>query len=201
MEDRTPGQDLAAIRALMEESRDHLCGTGRYWVLWGAVSVLGFVLTYLTVGGAVRPPLDLSWIWGGLLALGWAGSAWMGRRGERVAPVGNEVTRIVYAIWVGLGVVLTVIALAGMLTPWISVEALPGLLAVTVGAGYLPTGSIRGLGWLRWLGGLWWLGGVWMLLRPGLHTVLLLGAMVVVLQIGPGVLLERRGAARRSATE
>lgn len=200
MDTEAPRRDLAAIRALMEESRAHVAGTGRYWILWGVASVLGFLITWLAVRGAVRLPLDLSWVWGGLLSLGWAGSAWMGWRGERAAPVGNEVTRIVYAIWVGLGVVLTVAALAGMLTPLVSVEALPGLLAVTIGAGYLPTGSIRGLGWLRWLAGLWWAGGVWMLVRPGLHTVLVLGAMVVALQIVPGIVLERSGAVRRSAS-
>ncbi|NIP58989.1 MAG: hypothetical protein GWM92_02690 [Gemmatimonadetes bacterium] len=199
METETTRRDLAAIRALMEESRAHVSGTGRYWILWGVVSIFGFVVTWLGARGAVRLPLDLSWIWGGLLALGWAGSAWMGWRGERAAAVVNEVTRIVYAIWVGLGVVLTVGALAGMITPLISVEALPGLLAVTVGAGYLPTGSIRGLGWLRWLAGVWWAGGAWMLLRPGLHTLLVLGAMVVALQIVPGIVLERSGAPGRSS--
>lgn len=199
MEPEATRHDLAAIRALMEESRAHVCGTGRHWILWGIVTVLGFAFTSLLVRGTVRLPLDLSWIWGGLLALGWAGSVWMGRRGERAAPVGNEVTRIVYAIWVGLGVVLTVSALAGMITPLIAVEALPGLLAVTLGAGYLATGSIRGLGWLRWLAALWWAGGVWMLLRPGLHTLLVLGAMVVALQIVPGIVLERGRAQGRSS--
>lgn len=192
-------RDLATIRRLMEESRNQISGTGRHWVVWGVASVLGLLGTWAAVAGrvGVRP----LWIWSGLLAGAWFASLWMGRRGSG-GGVRNEITRLVHAIWIGLGISFTILGVGGMLSPLVDSRALPGLFAAAMGAGIFATGAVAGLAWLRWVAVVWWGGGVLLLALPGAHTLPLMAGMLVVLQILPGVILERRAEAfRRNPAE
>ena len=183
-------RDLAASRRLMEESRGQISGTGRHWIVWGAVTAAGLLATW----GSLRGTLSMGpvWIWCGLLPVGWAASLWMGHRGSGVRSVRNQLTRLVHSVWFGLGIGLTILGIGGMFSPLVDPRVLPGLFCTLIGAGIFATGAVPGLGWLRWVAGGWWLGGVALMAAPGGYALPVMAAMVLALQVVPGVLLERR---------
>lgn len=192
-----PHDDLAAIRRLMEDSQAAAADDGRHFLLWGTLTAAGLLGTYGAVVGTL--PVDPKWLWGVLLALGWAGSFWLGFRGARRARVTTLGRRLLAVVWIAAGVTLTLIAAAGLLGSAIDVRALSGLTSVVIGGPFLATAALTGERWLGAVAAAWWIAGGVMLFVPGLYTLPLLAAMALALQVAPGAVLYRRWRRRTAA--
>lgn len=185
-----PQDDLAAIRRLMEDSQAAAADDGRHFLLWGTLTAAGLLGTYAAVAGALA--VDPRWLWGVLLAVGWAGSIWLGFRGARGTRVTTLGRRLLALVWIACGVTMTLIAAAGLLGGAVDVRALSGLMAVVVGGPYLASAALTGERWLAAVAAAWWIAGGVMLFVPGLYTLPLLAAMALAFQAAPGALLYRR---------
>lgn len=185
-----PQDDLAAIRRLMEDSQTAAADDGLHFLLWGVLTAAGLLGTYAAVTGAAA--VDPRWLWGVLLALGWAGSTWFGVRDARRARVRTLGRRLVAVVWIACGVTLTLIAAAGLLGGAVDPRALSGLVAVVIGGPFLATAALTGERWLGAVAAAWWLAGAVMLFVPGLYTLPLLAAMALAFEAAPGLVLHRR---------
>lgn len=196
-EERRPEEDLAMIRRLMSESRETAGAGGPFWVLWGAVVLAGLVLTYLTARtGLSIPPL---FIWIGAIGLGWVGSFWIGRRQRERAPVETLGGRVMMGIWVGGGVTATLLGFAVPAAGLVSTSGeILGPIAMIMGTCHFASSYVTRSAAMRWMAVGWWVGGTAMLWWNGLESLLIMGALVLVLQLLPGVRIlrsEEAGAA------
>lgn len=183
-------REMAAIRRLMEESRNVVHDQGKHFIAWGILMSAALVATYVLVAresfGAVGAA------WGVAILLGWIFSLREGRRDYRRAPVRTVASRLLSAIWVGFGITATLIGLLGIFTGAFPAPMLGGTMAILIGGACFSSGFLDGLHWLRYVGAAWWLGGVAMLVWPGLHSLLVFAGMMLLLQVGPGLLLRHR---------
>lgn len=197
-----PYDDLAVIRRIMEETRGEVHDRGIHFVIWGMISTVGLLVTWLAVAGRVT--VDPTVVWAGLLVAGWAASLVAGWREGRRARVRTLGRRILSWMWISVAVTLTLIGLAGMFGGGVGSVGLPGLLAVVLAAPILVTGRLTGEGWLMGVAAVWWIGGATMLFVPGPYTLLLLAGMSLVLLVVPGGVLNARsrsGPAETAVTD
>lgn len=183
-------RDLTLIRRLMEETRRDVVDRGRHLLIWGALSAIGLLVTWLAVIDAVR--IDPAAAWLPILVLGWTASLVVGRRDARRARAGTPGRRLLTTVWVSAAVTLTLIALAGMFGGVVSDRALPGLLSGIIAPPILVTAALTGERWLSWVAVGWWAGSAVMLFLPGVYTLPLMAAMALLFMALPGAVLYAR---------
>lgn len=185
-----PGEDLAVIRRLMEDSHRVVHDNGAYFLVWGVLATVGLVLTYLAVVGAVA--LEPRWSWGGVLVVGWGLSMWLGWRGHTRSRVRTVGRRYLGVLWLTCAVTLTVVSVAAFAGAVVSANALPGLVSVVIAMPFAGTSVLTGERWVGVVAAGWWLGGAVMLVVPGLYTLPMLALMTLLLEVVPGVVFYRR---------
>ncbi len=110
---RTYAEDIAAVRALAEEGRFAPLLGGRFFVLWGAITAIGYLVNGAVVARALPLPMTaIPAAWFILIAAGVASSRLMARALREkpgASALGNRVER---AVWSAAGGVLIVIAVS-----------------------------------------------------------------------------------------
>jgi hypothetical protein len=182
--------DLALIRRITDDSQQAVFDSGRHFMVWGFLLAAGLGASYAAAVGALQ--FGLTWIWGAVVALGCLLSLWIAVRDESSARIRGGGRSTLAGIWLGCAVTLGLIGGAGMFGGALSLQAIPGLSATVVGLAFLATSAVAGIGGARYLAMAWWTGGTVMLFIPGLHTLLVLAAMIIVLQVIPGLVLHFR---------
>lgn len=175
------------IRRLMEDSQRAVRENGIHYLAWGALTAAALVATYLLAGAGAASAIG--WVWMVAIALGWTISIAVGRRQRSEAPVRTLAGRLLGAIWVGCGITLTLLGFVGSATGAIPGGSLQGILASVIGIGYFASSFVYGSATWRYLAAGWWAGAAVMLVWPGAYTLLLLAALVVALEVIPGMLL------------
>ncbi len=187
MDPDTARRELADIRSWMEEGRRVMVETWRHQVWWGVVSAVALVATWWAVE---QEAWGAAWIlWPVALTIGWSGSALLGRAGPPRAR--NQATRAFESLWVGTGVTLTVVGTVGLYGGGLAPTAFPGVVAAVFGAAYFTAARIASLPALRWVALAWWVGAAGLLLWPSDASLLVLAALALLLEAGPGLALSR----------
>jgi len=184
-------EDLAMVRRLMEETRELVCEHGKHFIVWGLLMVVALLATYARLIDLAAVPVG--WIWAAAMGVGWLFSFWAGRRDAGRARVRTTAGRLLGGIWIGFGITATIIGVLGLYTAAIEPELLGGLMAALLGFGFFASSFVGRQRWLRWLALGWWAGSLAMLLWPGEHTLPLMAALIVALQVVPGVVIHIRG--------
>ncbi|WP_341938587.1 hypothetical protein [Marinimicrobium sp. C2-29] len=182
-------EDLAYIRDLMDDTRRAAGLSGGYFVLWGLVVGIGLLVTWLQVIGLLpyRPLLT----WGPCLALGILGHFILAWR-DKHRPAQSRAGRLVGTVWLALGVTQLIFFVASLGFNTLPGIYMPGIVSSLLGSGIFITGVLAGIPWLRWVGVAWWLGAFSMFAWPGDHVSLLMGALLLVLYVVPGLVLIRQ---------
>lgn len=177
----------------MASNRRLVVGTWRHQVWWGALVGAGMAATWWA--HVQEAWLALAVLWPVVIPVGWLGSWQLGRR-RAAAPVRNAVTRSFVGIWVGIGVALSLMGIAGIAGGGIEPTVFPGIAAVLFGAGYLASARATGLAWLAGVAVVWWLAALPLLVLPGSWSYLALALLLVALQTGSGLALSREEVGR-----
>ncbi len=183
-------QELAFIKKVIADSRTAISDDGKGLIVWGVLVTIGMVIMYVSF------QLDYNFskilLWAALIGLGWAytlGHEMQRGRKKRFSTFGG---RILGSVWLGCGIVMTVIGFLSPVTEAVKPWAIIPIASLVIGIGYLVTGVVHDDRRIRVYSLGWWLGGIVMLLWPGYYMFLLFGAMIIVFQIFPGVRLYRQ---------
>lgn len=180
--------DLAYIRELMVDTRRAASVSGGYFILWGLVVGVGLFATWLQVKGVL--PYQPLLTWGPCIALGVLGNFFLVRRDMR-EPVQLPAGRLIGMVWAAVGVTQLIFFFAGLGMNHLPGEQMPAIFASLIGTGMFLTGVLASLSWLRNMAFGWWLGSLVMFIWPGEHVILLMGLMLLVFYVLPGVMLIR----------
>lgn len=188
--DRARAQaDLRLIRETVARNRRLVAGTWRHQVWWGGLTAAGLVGTWWAQ--SIQAWLAIPLLWVALIATGWLGSYLLGRDSARRSGVDNPATRAFTGIWIGAGGSLTLLGIVGVQGGGIDPGAFPGVLAALLGSAYLASARAADIPWLGWFAWAWWVGALGLLLAPGPWTYPALAALLVALEVVPGLLLSR----------
>lgn len=187
---RDASDDLSFIRQVIQDGRRAIVLDATPFIVWGALVVLGTFLEW--VCKATDLSFDTIWLWLGLIAIGWVYSIerWMARRKRLGAQTLAD--RALAAIWVGCWTAMTLVGFVGFFGDHLEEAGIAGSLAIIIGTGYFATAAVVNHPGVRILGVAWWLGGCLIYLWETPHFMVLFSVMIVLLQVVPGVLLQRR---------
>lgn len=180
-----PREELSFIRSVIEDGRRAVVVDATPFLVWGGLAVVGVALEYL-----LPRSFDAVWTWMVLIGLGWVYSllAWRRRRARALTLA----DRALAAVWVGCWMAMTLVGFVGYFSGHLRGGGITASLAIIMGAGYFATGTLVAHGSVRWLGIGWWLVGTAIYLWRSPYTLALFAVMMVLLQIVPGFLLQRR---------
>ncbi|HYM30619.1 MAG TPA: hypothetical protein VEU47_04930 [Candidatus Cybelea sp.] len=197
MQDDSVRDDIAFIRRTIEEGRTSATDWGGFLIMWGLYVALAQLATYAFVRR--WSPLDPNWIWNVFILLPWAYSIYLVRR-RRFARRRTLQGRTLLMLWFGLGIFLT---LLGFLMSWSGDVRQGWLMPVSEGAlgvAYFTIAALCGIPWMRWVAAGWWLGMIATFLLHDRAEVLLIGAaLMLLLQVAPGIVLLRIAPAAKGA--
>lgn len=190
-----PRADLAYIRQLMADTRQATYVSGGYFIVWGIAIGLGLLLTWLQLTG--RMPMMPMASWTGCLVLGSIGTFFLVRE-EKNQPVQTPAGRLIGMVWMSVGISMLIIFFVGVGTGAMNGSLMTPVSSTLVGTAVFLTGTLASLNWVRNLALGWWLGAAAMFAWPGLHVLLMMGIMLFVLYVIPGVILIRQKTTARS---
>lgn len=180
-----PRAELSFIRSVIEDSRRAIVFDATPFLVWGGLVVAGVAAEYLV-------DFDPVWIWMALIGAGWIYSiaSWMRHRAR--ARVRTLADRALASVWVGCWTAMTLVGFVGYFSGHLSGSGITASLAIIMGAGFFATGTLVADRLVRLIGIGWWLVGTVIYLWDSPYTLAFFAVMIVLLQIMPGVVLQRR---------
>jgi len=181
--------DIALIRAALEEGRSYATAHSPDMIIWGCLIATGYLGTWASVTGHL--PIPDGWLWLGIITAGWL--VYIVLRRTRRPAARRPMVLALRMMWLGIGIGLTVTALAGNYHGHLRVGWFDPFGAAILGAGFFASATLAGLPWLRWIALAWWLGelGTFWLLGD-ISSLPFSAAMYLLLLAGPGLALYLR---------
>ena len=193
-----PEDELQYIRKIIADSRAAFVEDGKPYIVWGLLVAIGMTITYISA--LMNRDLYTGFIWIGLTLLGYSYIFYYVRKKKKQpARAQSFVDRIQGAIWgacsgsIGLVVLLLTFNYQfdkafGSISP----VYICFISAVILGIAYFLSGIANDLNWLRNIGFAWWAGGVAMYIWPSIHVLGIYAAMLILFQVVPGIILQKR---------
>lgn len=194
-----PEEELQYIRKIIADSRARFAQSGEPYIIWGLIIAIGMGLSYLSL--ILRHDLYTGYIWPALILFGWGSMIYLYRKRRKEEPRAKSIIeRIDSAIWgtcggtLGLGLILILDQsnLSGGNVPPIYPLYTCFFASMILGIAYYLTGVVNDLRWLRNIGFAWWAGAIVMYLWPTVHVLGIYAGMLILFQVIPGIILQRR---------
>lgn len=184
-------QELDMIKRTIEDSRKLLIDNGVGLLLWGVISSIGLIITYLLV--MMRFDVIIAPLWGVLVAGGWIFNYFAYyRKKSKPEPYKPFGARILGGLWVAIGVAMCIFGFLATATGALSHVFITAALSTLLGSSFFTSAYIFDLNWMKAIGVGWWIGAVVMFVWPGAYTLLLMALMLILFQIVPGMIFYRR---------
>ncbi len=192
-----PEDELQYIRKIIDDSRASFVEDGIPYIIWGLLVAAGMIVSYIS--SLTERDLYAGYIWIGLVLFGWGSMIYYVIK-QRRAPARPKsiLDRIQSSIWgacggtLGLGLILVLMFQHGANDPQMNPYYALFVTSLIVGIGYFLSGVVHDLKWLRNISFAWWAGAVAMYLWPSVHMIGLYAAMIILFQVVPGIILQRR---------
>ncbi len=194
-----PEEELQYIRKVIDDSRAAFVEDGRPYILWGLLVAVGMGISYISV--LFQRDFYTAYVWATLILFGWGSMFYFYRKqSKQEARVKSIIDRIQSSIWVacgiGFGLFLLLISSGVNLTdgrvPAIHPFYVCSIVSMILGIAYFLSGVAHDLRWLRNVGFAWWAGAIVMYIWPTVHVLGIYAAMLIVFQVIPGIILQRR---------
>jgi hypothetical protein len=192
-----PEDELQYIRKIIADSRASFVEDGKPYIWWGLVVAVGMSVTYISA--LTNRDLYVGYVWIGLVLFGFATIIYyMIQQKKQVKRAQSFIDRIQGAIWgacggsLGLAVLLINTFQHTGDAPTIHPIYTCFVSSLILGIAYFLSGIANDLNWLRNVGFAWWAGAIVMYLWPTVHVLGIYAGMILVFQVVPGIILQRR---------
>ncbi len=188
--DATASSDVAFLRQVIDETRHRLALDATPLILFGSAVVAGVVGELVLLEW--RLPLRSLWLWAIVIGVAWCATALLWRRRRRRLGAQTLADRQLGGLWTGCWSTMCVVGFGGALTGQLTGAAITGTLAAMLGAGFFATSVLVDSPPIRWLALGWWVTSVAVYLLPNAAGMALFGAAMLLLQVVPAWLLQRK---------
>jgi hypothetical protein len=192
-----PEDELQYIRTIIADSRASFVEDGKPYIIWGLIVAVGMGITYLSA--LTQRDLYAGFVWMGLVLFGWGTIIYyIVTKKKQGARARSFIDRIQGAIWgacggtLGLAVILINVVRHSGDTPSIHPLYACFVSSLILGIAYFLSGIANDLNWLRNIGFAWWAGAIAMYLWPTVHVLGIYAGMLILFQVIPGIILQRR---------
>jgi hypothetical protein len=188
MNENAAVEELAFIKNIIKESRKSYALSGKPYIFWGILIVVGLFLEYLR--GIDIIDFDyMFFVWIILIGIGWGYAYHESKKHKRESKTISLAGKILGGVWLACGVSMTIFGFLGTISGAIKGVYVSPVLSLVLAIAYFVTGVVYDYKWQRNLSIGWWAGAIFMFFFPGEHTNLIMALMMIGLQIVPGIIL------------
>jgi hypothetical protein len=187
MEKQKAELEISMIKQIMDDSKKIVVDDGKGYIIWGVLIVIGLLGTYFLILSKLYN--YIGWLWIVSIGAGWIYTILVNAFKDHKKKARTFAGKILGALWFSCGISMTLLGFVGTGTGSYGAYTISPLMAVVLGVAYFVTGVIYGLPWVRNLSIGWWIGAVVTFIWTGMYSLLVFAAMMIVLQIIPGIIL------------
>ncbi|MHB8336109.1 MAG: hypothetical protein ACYDEE_01680 [Ignavibacteriaceae bacterium] len=187
MNEQTALDDIKFIKKIIDDSKRTTIDNGMGYVFWGIIVTIGLLSNYIMV--LLNIKISFIWVWVILIGFGWAYSiiSYFSRKSKpRIRTYAGNLLR---SIWLSCGIAMTLVGFIGVFSGAIDGDFVSPIISVILGVGFMLSGFVYDLKWVRNLSIGWWIGATVMFVYPGLHSILIMGFMMLAFQVTPGLII------------
>lgn len=187
MDEKEAQESLEVIRKMIEETKKAVAYSGEIYIVWGVITLLAILGTYVLVFFQLYQYISINWI--GLMTLGCAYSIYHGVTQKRKSKLISFSAKATGYTWFGCGVTLMILAFVAPLAGVYSGQMVPAVVAVVIGCGCFITAELYQWKLLTWTSLLWWAGGIGMMFLKTEITLLVFAFLIILGYLIPGFIL------------
>lgn len=182
-------EDLEYIKTIINDSRNVVIENGIGFIIWGILILIGLTVTYLDI--LLSGDQLSGQVWVIVVAGGWIYTIieWMRSRKSRAVTFAG---RMIGATWISSGITMCILGFIGPMTNAYYPFSISPVLAAILGIGFYITAQLQNNKLMKILAPFWWIGSIIMFISPGVNTLIIMAAMMLFLQIIPGIIIYRK---------
>ncbi len=182
-------EELQFIKKVIEESKRSIVYNGMDYIIWGALVIVGMLITYaLAVTGL---PFNFLYVWLLLIPVGWGFSYYNRKNCTGKAPK-TITSKAIGAVWLGAGISMTLIGFGGPVLGHMHGIYISPVIAIICGGSYFIAGRILDSKPTMYLSLGWWIGGIILFLVHDINQMLIMAALMLFFQTIPGIMVFRK---------
>ena len=183
-------EDLQYMKQIINDSRKIVVDKGIGFIVWGILIIIGLTGSYIDTVMSGRQYSGELWIV--LVSAGWIYSiiGWYKHKGRKKTV--TFAGKIVGSVWFAAGVAMTILGFVGVNSGAYESVFISPVLACVLGIAFYVSALIYDNLLMKYLAPIWWIGSVFMFFFPGVHTIIVMAAMMLFLQVVPGIILYRK---------
>lgn len=183
-------EDLEYIKQIIHDSRNVVVQNGIGFIVWGIIIIIGLVFSYIDTSLSGDQYSSEGWLI--LISGGWLYTIFSWLTNRKVKKAITFAERIIGSTWLAAGITMTLLGFVGPAAGAYNGVYVSPLLASILGIAFFITANIHNSKILKSIAPLWWLGAAYMLIFPGIQTIIIMAAMMLFLQVIPGIVFYRK---------
>ncbi|MBS1516678.1 MAG: hypothetical protein JSS91_01170 [Bacteroidetes bacterium] len=191
MESKQAELELSLIKKIMEDTRRINIDNGVHYIFWGILVAAGLLINYLMLIMDFYEKYA-GFVWLVLMISGVVADILIGKHQSKRSRVSTYGGRLLSSLWLASGIAMFIFGFVGSFAGAYNPIYICPIIATSLGISYFTSGSIQQLKWLKMVSLGWWSGAVVMFLFPGIHTLLIFALMIILFQIVPGIVLNKK---------
>ena len=183
-------EDLQYMKQIINDSRKIVVDKGIGFIVWGILIIIGLTGSYIDAVMSGNQYSAELWIL--LIVGGWIYTAIQWNKHKENKKAVTFAGKIVGAVWFSAGVAMTILGFVGTYSGAFGSVFISPVLAAVLGIAFYVSALIYDNSLMKYLAPLWWVGSIFMFFLPGLHTIIVMAAMMLFLQVVPGIILYKK---------
>ena len=191
MESQEARQELQLIKDMIVKTRREAAESGLFFIVIGMISLFS-MLVMVMIGKFSLERLVIP-VLIAIIVLNSVLSYWIIKRERKREKVTTYAKSIYLNIWAVCGLSLLMVAFLFPLTHVYSFDLVPVIISLILGIAIYLTGVVFDEPRIQWCGSLWWIGaGIIAYSTPGMLTMYIMTALILIGWVLPGFILNRR---------
>jgi hypothetical protein len=190
-------KELAFVKQVMEDSQRALLDNGKIFVILSLFALFGVCLKIFKDYMGLR--IDNLYIYIPLVVIGLTFTIFYKTRVNRKTGGKTFASKAIDGLWTALLISASILSLIGYASGAIQPMAVAPVIAVLFGIHQYMSGLLLNLRWISSMAYGWWISSIGMFLWPGEHSVIVMGILLILFQLLPGIFLFQNRKKRRHA--
>ncbi len=187
MDKQQAQEDLAFIKQVMTDSQQVLIDNGKIFIMLSLIALIGIVIKI--VKDLLGYTFDNLYIWIPVIVAGWIFTVLYKRRTYARLGGASYTTRAMDGVWAAFGISACILGIIGYISGGIQDLAVAPVLTALFGCGQYMSGVVSNRPWISWMAYGWWSASIITFFWPGEYAVLVLGLLLILFQLIPGLVL------------
>jgi len=190
-------EELSFIKKVMEDSQRVQFENGKILIVWSLFAL--FAVAAKVFKDVVGLKTSSLIIYVPIILIGCIYAVYSKKRAYSRMGGTTYATKSMESVWVAFLISTFILCIVGCASGGIPPMAVAPAIAVLFGFNQYISGVLSNRRWISILACGWWIASVIMFLRPGEHAVILIGILLILFQLIPGILVYRTWKKRRRA--